>query len=444
MNLIDGNNASLFGSMEDNSTVKHDIVAASTFRGHNAAPIAGFTNSTASVEDCHVLKDVTVEAITGNAGGVVANVYDGSTVKHPTSQAAVKGKVYAGGIAGYMVGGNIIGCTYLGNSVACGEGQLTKAAAILGIKSALAEEKVEGCYYTASTLTDEYSTLMPTIKEDNTNFLNLLHARDEFLLGSNNGLTEEQIGYELALNGIEYKAVLKDDNTWSSRAFTLCLPFDMSIPDALHEDVRVYQLHEIDLEKKEFIFTNDFPILKAGWPYILVVNKGSIAFSAKNTLVKETPAEPETVRVAGGSKELGYWRGTFETLDNERLVKENAYIMQRNGTYRHIDKIYSTQPKVARYLAYFSAIEPIGTSFKMKFVRLENGVETGEVTDFPADEFYSEYDIDELTGVREVQESKGLRDQDVQRGTTYNLSGQRVENGYKGIIIKNGKRIINY
>ena len=74
----------------------------------------------------------------------------------------------------------------------------------------------------------------------------------------------------------------------------------------------------------------------------------------------------------------------------------------------------------------------------MKFVRIENGEETGEVTDFPADEFYSEYDIDEPTGVREVQGGSRFK---VHDDKLYNLSGQRVGEGYKGIIIKNGRKL---
>ena len=434
INNPDGNEAALFKVMEEGSTVRNVIIRNSTFRSNSAAAIAFYVRHASGVENCHVLNDVTVESIYYSAGGVVGYVQTTSKVSQCTSQAAVKGGGNAGGIVGHISSGTVDNCIYLGNNVTSS----MNVHAIAGYCYPV-ESTIKDSYFTDATLNDEYAKLMPTIKEDNANFLHLLYSRDEFLMSSNNGLTEEQVGYDLALNDIEYKAVQNADNTWSRRAFTLSLPFDMAIPEALHEDVQVYQLHEIDLEKKEFIFSNDFPILKAGWAYILVVNKGSIAFSAKNTLVKEMPAEPDIVRVAGDGKELGYWCGTFKTLDNERLVEENAYIMQRNGTYRHIDKIYSTQPKVARYLAYFSAIEPIGTSFKMKFVRIENGAETSDETDFPADEFYSEYDIDETTGVQEVEfQVKG------QGGAMYNLSGQRVGEGYKGIIIKNGAKYFNY
>ena len=116
--------------------------------------------------------------------------------------------------------------------------------------------------------------------------------------------------------------------------------------------------------------------------------------------------EPETVINADGSKKLGHWCSNFRRIENEELVEEKAYIMQSNGTYRHIDKVYASKPYVARFQAYFSAAEPIGTSFKMKFVQTENGEETSEVTDFPADLFYSDCDVEEVIGVTSVQGSR--------------------------------------
>jgi hypothetical protein len=262
---------------------------------------------------------------------------------------------------------------------------------------------VENCFYTAPTLSDPRAKLMPNITEDNTDFLTQLNARDKFLLEGNSGLKEEDISYDLTINGREYKTVKKDDGTWNRRAYAISLPFDMEIPEAQQEEILVYKLHEIDTEKREFIFTNEFPILKAGVPYLLVFNKGSLIFNGKNVLVQPVPMEPETVINADGSKKLGHWCSNFRRIENEELVEEKAYIMQSNGTYRYIDKVYASKPYVARYQAYFSAAEPIGTSFKMKFVQTENGEETSEVTDFPADLFYTDCDVDDVTSIHNSQ-----------------------------------------
>jgi hypothetical protein len=61
-----------------------------------------------------------------------------------------------------------------------------------------------------------------------------------------------------------------------------------------------------------------------------------------------------------------------------------------------------------------------------------------EVEDFPADEFDSDTDFDDPSGIREMSDVTG-REEDDRR---YNLSGQKVSEYYRGIIIRNGKKIV--
>lgn len=434
--------ASLFGSLEGNATIKNVVVKNSAFKGNGAAVVAAAVFGNAGIENCHVLKDVTVESDT-NAGGVVGVVNgNGARVTGCTSQATVKGFSGVGGIAGLLTTG------YVGNSIALGN-SITGSANVNAVVGYRRNGTVENCYFTAPTLSDPRAKLMPDIAEDNTNFLNQLNARDRFLLEGNGGLKEENICYDLRLNGREYKATQQADGTWKSKAFAISLPFDMAIPEEQLENIKVYQLHWIDTEKKTFIFTNDFPILKAGEPYLLVISKGSLTFNGKNVLVKEVPMEPQIIKNAGGSKELGYWCSNFRRLENEELVEEKAYIMQHNGTFRHIDKVYASKPYVARFVAYFSAIEPIGTTFKMRYIQTENGVETGEETDFPADEFYSDSDIDEATGIAVMEDEFATPHSAQQRrGKTedvwYDLQGRKLSGKptAKGLYIMNGKKMI--
>jgi hypothetical protein len=124
------------------------------------------------------------------------------------------------------------------------------------------------------------------------------------------------------------------------------------------------------------------------------------------------------------------------------LVEEKAYIMQSNGTYRLIEKVYASKPYVARYQAYFSAMEPIGSSFKMKFIYTENGEETGEESNFPADLFYSDCDIEDATGIQTID--KGHSKIDHAADAWYDLSGRKLSKGQlsKGIYIVGGKKTI--
>ena len=429
----DVNNASLFGTMEDNSSVKNLIVAASSFKGLNAAPIAGFTNSTASIENCHTLKDVSVEGTQFNAGGIVANAYDNSTVKQCTSHATVQGGFYGGGIVGNATGGNIAECIYLGNSIKAKHG----SKAVLGVYSSSDERKLKDCYFTASTVSDSRAKLMPSalLDDDNTNFLNLLHHRDELLLAA--GLTKEQIAYDLTINGREYKATQQADGTWKRWAYSICLPFDMDIAKLENaNDIKVYTLVGVDAVNKELRFTNEFPILKAGEPYMIVVEKEALTFSAKNVLVAAAPIKPRIVKNYDGTKEMGWWRGTFEKVENEQLKDEKAYILQSDGTFKLVEKVYNVRPYVKQFLGYFSAIEPIGSAYKVKFFQTVNGEETKEQTDFPADEFDSDFDLDIETGIGHVAIDKGGED------AYYDLEGRKL-NGKpgKGLYIYKGKKI---
>ncbi len=75
----------------------------------------------------------------------------------------------------------------------------------------------------------------------------------------------------------------------------------------------------------------------------------------------------------------------------------------------------------------------------MKFVKTENGEETGEETDFPADEFYSDSDIDDdPVGISEIVNSKSSN------GQWFDLQGRNFSDKptAKGIYIIGGKKMI--
>ena len=396
--------------MRGNSMVKNIIVKNSIFSGNGASAVAGAVYDNAGVDNCHVLSDVTVSS-SNSAGGVVAfiNGSYSARVTGCTSQATVSGYSGVGAVVGHLTMGYVGNCIALSSNVKA----TTQSNAVVGFRQS---GMVENCYYTAPTLSDPRAKLMP----------------------SNSGLKEEDICYDLTMNGRDYKATQQTDGTWKSKAYTLSLPFDMAIPEEQQEEILVYKLLEIDTEKKEFIFTNDFPILKAGEPYILVFNKGALTFNGKNILVKEVPMEPQIVKNTDRTKELGYWCANFRKLTNEELVEHKAYVIQKNGTFELFEKIYASRPYVNPFRAYFSAIEPIGSVYKIKFIQTENGEETGEETDFPADEFDSDCDIDEATGIHTMSEGRSKKEE-----VYFDLQGRKLSGKpNKGLYIQNGKKII--
>ena len=425
--------ASLFEELESSATVKNVVIQNSTFKGPSAAAVAGGVYHGSHIENCHVLKDVTVEAAETDAGGILGAINSESAlVTGCTSQASVKGLSGVGGVVGIVTSGTVANSIYLGSSVS---GSANTNAVAGYRKSGV----LENCYYTSPTLKDDLAKLMPDKREDNTDFLTRLAARDKFLMKTN-GLTEEQIGYDLTLSGRTIEATQAPDGTWKSRALSVCLPYDIDIAKLDNaDDIRVYKLHEVDLVNKVFQFTNDFPILKAGEPYIIVINKGSMPLTGKNVTVVPTPKEPQAVNIADGSKQIGWWAGTFKRIENDQIFKDNIYIAQKDKTFQYPPKGYTTAFTYP-FVAYFSALEPLDFIVAQpKYIHTENGEEDGDVTDFPADEFDSDVDYGDETGISPVIQTI---DAD---GTEryYDLQGRQLSGKpNKGVYIYKGKKVI--
>ena len=427
----DDGSAALFETLEGLATVRNVIIAGSNFKGQYVAPIAIIVRDGSLVENCHVLRDVVVESA-NSAGGIVTNLSDAAAkVTGCTSHATLKGNAGIGGIVGFLNAGTLSNSIFLSNSITANN----DTHAVVGSRTA---GTVEDCYFTAPTLSDALAKLMPMEKDDNENFLHQLHTRDEYLLKA--GLTKEQIDYDITFNNRKMSAIQQTDGTWKSKAYSACLPFSMSIPQELQEDVKVYKLHEVDIENKVLQFTNEFPILMGGEPYIIVISKGTFTPNAKNVTIVSTPKEPMVVKNADASKQMGWWCGTLKRIEQDQMVSEKAYIIQGNGTFECVPKNYKgayTYP----FRAYFSALEPFDFNvFQVKYIHTENGEEDGDVTDFPADEFDSDFDFDSETGINAIESSK-LK---VESSRFYDLQGRPL-NGMpttKGLYIVNGKKVV--
>lgn len=207
------------------------------------------------------------------------------------------------------------------------------------------------------------------------------------------------------------------------------------------EEADVYKLHKIDNEKKEFIFTNEFPSLSAGEPYLVVVKKGEFGLSAEGVEIISEPKEGTAVYDAAMSKVVGRFKGTFKRFTAEEGIKANAYGMRYKNNWTRYRNGYDgwETRHVRTFCCYFSFDEPTNIDeYMMKFVRTENGdMETGEVTDFPSEWFEGEEGgSDDPTGISSVR----VAGSDTR---LYDLRGRRVEGQpAKGLYISNGKKVI--
>ena len=138
---------------------------------------------------------------------------------------------------------------------------------------------------------------------------------------------------------------------------------------------------------------------------------------------------------------MGYWCATFKKLTNDELIDGKAYIIQRDGMFKRVTKKYSNV-YVSPFRAYFSALEELPVpDYQMKFIRTENGEETGDVIDFPADEFDFDFDLDDETGINTMYDVRSKMED-----AWYDLQGRKIANSQKpkakGLYIRNGKKII--
>ena len=133
----------LFGRIKGGADVKNVFLANARITANDySGPIVGYNNG--RVENCHVLSDVTVHAVTANAdyhGGVVG--YNTSSITGCTSAASITAAVsckYNGGITG-SGSGTVEDCIYFGSTVA-GDRYV---GAIIGY--ATSGSTIRNCYY---------------------------------------------------------------------------------------------------------------------------------------------------------------------------------------------------------------------------------------------------------------------------------------------------------
>jgi hypothetical protein len=238
------------------------------------------------------------------------------------------------------------------------------------------------------------------------------------------------------------------DGTWTSRAYTVCLPYNYTFPVNMIEagDVKVYYLMEVDTEKREFIFTNEFASLEAGMPYVVVINKGSVNLNANGVRLTKQPYEGMKVFKKGAEDEqIGWWRGTLSFISNDECTERNIYMQQSTGKFR----LAHNQPEKFKVMylnpfrCYFEPLEPLNEEFfSQKFSFTENGLDFGEVTDFPADGFEGDNpDIDETTGISPV-----IRTIDADGiSRYYDMQGRPLQNkpNEKGVYIENHRKVVN-
>ena len=218
-----------------------------------------------------------------------------------------------------------------------------------------------------------------------------------------------------------FSAIQNADGTWTSKAYTVCLPFGIDVFKQVgnNDDVQVYYLSSVT-KANEFIFCQaryrdsqwGDNIMLPGEPYVVVVNKGTFKLEANDALITSTPIDMNVMKqVSDNDNDYevgGYWKGTFAIISNDDATAMKAHTMSNDGKFRRIsnDEERYRIAKVGTFRAFYSSIADDGfPSYTPKFepdTQGDNELEEGAIRTFPADT----YDGDDVsmypTAVRPV------------------------------------------
>ena len=233
------------------------------------------------------------------------------------------------------------------------------------------------------------------------------------------------------------------DGTWSSKAFTLCLPYDFDLT-SLHESgqVRVCQLYYVK-DNSEFIFSHTDPYLSAGRAYLIVVNEGELSFDAEDVLLVGEPDESQEIFEwdVYSDQRIGVWKGTFRSLSNDECNAQPTYGMDREKfrLYRNDTEAYRNA-KLSSFRSAFYADNPLGrNAYAIVFKQYVAGSEDDPIVDFPTDGYEPDSDFsgyDDSVGIIHVIDDNGSHQY-------FDLQGRALSSPpQKGVYISNGKKII--
>lgn len=246
------------------------------------------------------------------------------------------------------------------------------------------------------------------------------------------------------------------DDTFDPIAATVCLPYDFNIDDYYAPGTaKIYQMAYVDTIYNQFIFKEMADnVIQAGAPYMIIVNKGDVQFSAIDAKLTDKTADPVPVydytEWFNHQKlsQTGTWFGSYDSYSSNRAIfglSDNGVwtgiasneVVHSLRSYFRSDKSLSSDsfrqnPDVA------SASTNKARGFATKFYDLdENG--NNEVVDIPNLLFKGDVSgsADSPTG---IQPTILTIDRD---GTQqyFDLNGRRLNSKpEKGIYIENGKK----
>lgn len=244
------------------------------------------------------------------------------------------------------------------------------------------------------------------------------------------------VKYDRVLSAIEEK-----DGTWSCRAYTICLPYDLNLVRPLVDGkVSIFQFCGMN-DDNELLFTEnrDGGLLVAGRAYLVVVNYFELDLNASRVVFTATPSEGVDVTYdsddpSKNGQVVGKWRGIFTDQTNDWAVSNHAYGLSSRGTwerYSNASEPYSSFFPYA-FRSYFFANEPTGIgSYPMVYCPSHT---SGIYSFTPIKSFDGDIGVFDPTGINTIHVITGEGNHEY-----YDLQGRPLPGPpAKGIYIQDG------
>ena len=236
--------------------------------------------------------------------------------------------------------------------------------------------------------------------------------------------------------GYDREFILADngDGTWSDKAYTVCLPFDIDLSDR-SADLTLWTLAYIK-NGKEMVFTKTVPYIEAGMPYMIVMHQGEMKLQTSDVMLTGTPAEGVRVYDWDNKEQaLGWWRGTLAKIESADAAAVMAYALQSVGDFRRI----RPDTPWAWWGAFRSMYCPDELPGTNKFT-INRGSFGGLGGNAPDIFFTGDADIpDDGTGIKAMDNGQWIMDNSWFTVDGRKLSGKPT---HPGVYLYNGNKII--
>jgi hypothetical protein len=210
------------------------------------------------------------------------------------------------------------------------------------------------------------------------------------------------VPYAIAADNVENTRTLMKSDV----PYTVCLPYALDIP----EGAKVYSLS--GRGANELIFAQHTGRMEAMQPYLVWAENSDALLSTVSTTL---PASTDGNTVGRQQSSVGYTlRGTLDAIGNTKAVELGAYVMNDDAKWH---------PVLSDSEAHHAVTIP---AFRCFLLQSRYNTRAIGMT------------LEDATGIEQLRtiDTDGTE-------RIYDLSGRRIDGNTKGIMIENGRKIIN-